>query len=58
MAKQRHKVERQGRRWSVQRADRDDGPDEFSASFTTKEEAEQHARRLREYWERGMGERR
>ncbi|HEX2031600.1 MAG TPA: hypothetical protein VHL78_09390 [Actinomycetota bacterium] len=57
MARQRHKVERRGRRWAVRREDRPDDPDEFAASFEMKTEAERHARRVREYWERGMGER-
>jgi hypothetical protein len=58
MAKQHHGIHRKGRRWAVRREDGPDEGDEHLASFSTKKEAEKQVRRLKEYWERGMGERR
>jgi hypothetical protein len=58
MAKQRHRVERKGRRWAVRREDSPRRRDEFSTSFPSKQEAQKQTKRLKEYWERGMGERR
>jgi hypothetical protein len=57
VAKQRHRVEPSGRRWRVKRDDHPAKRDEHAVSFRTEEEAEEHAQRLNEYWERGMGER-
>lgn len=57
MAKQRHRVERAGRRWKVTREDRPAKRDEHAVSFRTQKEADEHAEEINEYWERGMGER-
>jgi hypothetical protein len=57
VAKQRHHVEGAGRRWKVRREDRPAKRDEHAVSFRTQKEADEHAQRLNEYWERGMGER-
>jgi hypothetical protein len=55
VVKQRHRVERAGRRWRVRREDRPAKRDEHAVSFRTEKEANEHAQRLNEYWERGMG---
>jgi hypothetical protein len=39
----------------VRREDRPAKRDEHAVSFRTEKEANEHAQRLNEYWERGMG---